>query len=1141
MLRQVKLTDRFDLSCPQVLLNGTQALVRLMLVQRARDRAAGLDTAGYVTGYRGSPLGAVDLQMQSAGQFLADANILFQPAINEDLAITALWGAQQAELRGEGKHDGVFGLWYGKGPGVDRSGDALRHANLAGCSPNGGVVMALGDDHTAESSTTVHQSEWTLIDCYVPILAPAGVQEIIDYGLVGYEMGRFSGNWVGLKCVKEVVESTAVIDGRIDRIQLRRPDFAMPPDGLNIRLQDSPLQSEARIIDYRASAAEVFARANSLDKRMHGRSGAQIGIVGAGKNWLDVVHALELLGLDRDELVRLGISTYKIAMTWPLDRRSLQEWSQGLKLIIVVEEKRKLIEQQVRDTLFDLRREIRVFGHRDGDGNVLFTTRYELNPVAIALGIGGVLEREDRLTSRLQDQLRNLEALQRRDNSGDILHRKAYFCSGCPHSTSTKIPDDSRAYAGIGCHYMVQWMDRNTLGFTQMGGEGANWIGEAPFSKREHVFQNIGDGTYNHSGLMAIRAALHAGVNITFKILFNDAVAMTGGQKNDGDLTPYRILREVQAMGVEDVVLVYDAKEGLDFGKVPSGVRRFERAEINRVQLELRERQGVSVLLYVQTCAAEKRRRRRRGTFAPISERVFINQDVCEGCGDCGRQSNCVSIIPVDTEFGRKRAIDQSSCNMDLRCLDGFCPSFVSVKGGKPKPATTSPIEIPQIPEPDLPEIAATHNIVITGIGGTGVVTIGAVLAMAAHLDNLGVGMIEMAGLAQKGGAVTVHCRIARQPDDISAVRVAAGEADCLIGGDIVTSAVAATLDTVSPGGTVSVINSEQTITGDFTRDIEATIPVERLRQRFEAAAGGDKSRFVNASKLAKTVLGDSIYSNALLMGAVWQMGGLPLSGHALRKAIELNGVKAEQNLKAFEIGRWIAADSEIESKLGKRVFTRRPEPVALNPIEYRYHHLVQYQDKRLADRYAEFVKRFDDSRLQLAVARSYYKVLAIKDEFEVARLHLSTKNQVAREFTGNYRLEYHLAPPILNRTNTEGRIGKRRFGGHFHRVFQILAACRRIRGTALDPFRYSGERKLQNRHIAQFEQDMERVLKSGVGEWSDAAMQLAELPMSVRGFGVVWLENYRAADARRGELLRELDADIAADQTGQRVQSIAA
>ena len=834
MRQDVSLHDRFDLSKETVLLNGTQALVRLMVMQAARDKANGLNTAGYVTGYRGSPLGAVDLQMGRAKNVLSAANVTFQPGLNEDLAATAMWGTQQAELRGEGKYDGVFGLWYGKGPGVDRSGDVMRHANMAGTSPMGGVVMAMGDDHVGESSTTCHQSDWAMVDAYMPIVSPAGVQEILDFGLYGWALSRFAGVWCGLKTMKDTVEATAVVDGRIDRMQFVMPAFEMPEGGLNIRLVDHWVPQEARMIDYKRFAAEAFSHANKMDKRVWGKPGAKIGLVAAGKNWLDVTHALSLLNIDAAEAERLGITTYKVGQTWPLDMKGFHDWAEGLDLIVVVEEKRKLIEVQVKESIFDDRRGRRVFGWYK-DNEELFPTRGALDPVMVAEKLGRIFVEEGRATDGIKAGLAAVADAQRADNAEDIASRLPYFCSGCPHSSSTRLPEGSRAYSGIGCHIMATWMDRETVGFTHMGGEGANWVGEAPFSNTDHVFQNIGDGTYNHSGILAIRAALAAGTNITYKILFNDAVAMTGGQTNDGDLSPQRITAELLAMGVGEVHLVYDPKEELDLSRFPAAVIKHVRDDLPKVQRDIRKVKGVSAIVYVQTCAAEKRRRRKRGTFPDPDKRVFINTDICEGCGDCGVQSNCVSIVPVETELGRKRAIDQSSCNKDFSCLKGFCPSFVTLEGAEIRKQQTAELDLPDLPQPELPKIDGTHNVVITGVGGTGVVTIGAVLAQAAQIDGKGAGMMEMAGLAQKGGAVHIHCRLAERPADINAIRVATGECDALIGGDLVVSAGAKTLGLTKRGRTGAVVNSHEIITGDFTRDTEFKLPTDRLELALQA------------------------------------------------------------------------------------------------------------------------------------------------------------------------------------------------------------------------------------------------------------------------------------------------------------------
>ena len=1120
--QSISLNDRFDIEKSPVLLNGTQALVRLMLQQAARDKAAGLNTAGYVSGYRGSPLGAVDLQMQRAEPVLSAAGVTFQPGLNEDLAATAIWGTQQAEMFGEGKYDGVFGLWYGKGPGVDRTGDVMKHANMAGSSRHGGVIMAMGDDHTGESSTVLHQSDWAMIDAYMPVVSPAGVQELLDYGHYAYALSRFSGLWVGLKTMKDTVEATAVVDGNPHRMQFVLPDFKMPQGGLNIRLGDTPVAQEARMIDYKRFAAEAFSRANRMDRRVWGKPGAKIGMVAAGKNWLDLVHALGLLGLDESDCERLGITTYKVGQTWPLDMESFHEWAEDLALIIVVEEKRKLIEVQVKEAIFDDRRGRRVYGWHKGDtwqnGRQveLFPTRYALDPVMIAEKLGAILLEEGRDTDAIRAGLARLAEARRADNAPEIATRVPYFCSGCPHNSSTRVPEGSRAYAGIGCHYMVQWMDRSTLGFTHMGGEGANWIGEAPFSKRGHMFQNLGDGTYNHSGVQAIRAALAANTTITYKILFNDAVAMTGGQHNEGGLTADQIAREIHAMGVSPIALVYDEKEDVDFAGFPKGIEKFERAELMAVQERFAKTQGVSAIIYVQTCAAEKRRRRKRGEFPDPDQRVFINTDVCEGCGDCGVQSNCVSITPVKTELGRKRVIDQSSCNKDFSCIKGFCPSFVTLKGAKVNKAASRDVQLPDFPEPTLPVIVGTHNVVITGVGGTGVVTVGAVLAQAAQIDGKGAGMMEMAGLAQKGGAVHIHCRIANRPEDISAVRVAVGEAHCVIGGDLVVTAGAKTIGLMRTGQTGAVVNSHEIITGDFTRNTEFRIPVNDLRVALEARLRDGLALF-DASELARVLLGDSIFSNMMVLGGAWQMGLVPVSGDALREAIRLNRAAVEGNLRAFEIGRWaVTHPQDAAAVLAPATVSDLP----VDPIAYRETHLTVYQGRRLARRFRVLVDTISDEALRVAVAKGYHKLLAYKDEYEVARLHLQTHDRAREQFDGDFSMQFHLAPPILGGKESDGRPRKRAFGEWMLRGFRVLAAMKGLRGTLFDPFGYSAERKMERALIKQYEADMRDVLPKVTEQTRDLVLELALLPLSIRGFGPVKEANAKAAARRRAELL---------------------
>ncbi|TCS63260.1 indolepyruvate ferredoxin oxidoreductase [Primorskyibacter sedentarius] len=1124
----ITLNDRFDLEKSPVLLNGTQALVRLMLMQKARDRQAGLNTAGYVTGYRGSPLGAVDLQMTRAGKLLASNDITFQPGLNEDLAATALWGSQQAELRGEGKYDGVFGLWYGKGPGVDRSGDVMRHANMAGSSKNGGVLMAMGDDHTGESSTVLHQSEWAMVDAYMPVVSPAGVQEVLDYGIYGYALSRFSGLWVGLKTMKDTIEATAVVDGRPDRMHLIVPEFAMPKDGLNIRLGDTPHAQEARMIDFKRFAAEEFSHANKMDKRVWGKPGAKIGFVAAGKNWLDLVHAFSLLNIDEQEALRLGLTTYKVGQTWPLDMKGFHDWADDLDLIVVVEEKRKLIEVQIKEAIFDDRKGRRVYGwYKSGAGGMhddeLFPTRAALDPILIAEKIGGILIEEGRGTDGVKAGMQALDEARRADNAEDIAARLPYFCAGCPHNSSTKVPDGSRAYAGIGCHYMVQWMDRETTGFTHMGGEGANWIGEAPFSKRGHVFQNLGDGTYNHSGVQAIRAALAAGTNITYKILYNDAVAMTGGQPNEGGLSPQRIAAEIKAMGVRNIAVVYDEKEEVDFKTFPQGIEMHERADMPAVQEAFTKHEGVSAIIYVQTCAAEKRRRRKRGKFPDPDKRVFINTDVCEGCGDCGVQSNCVAIVPEETELGRKRAIDQSACNKDFSCLKGFCPSFVTLEGAQVKKGATAQLDLPHLPEPEIPAINGTYNVVITGVGGTGVVTIGAVLAQAAQIDGKGAGMMEMAGLAQKGGAVHIHCRIAERPEDISAIRVATGEADALIGGDLVVSAGAKTLGLTRTGRSGAVVNSHEIVTGDFTRDTEFSLPSDRLRLALEARLQ-ERLDLFDATEIARATMGDSIYSNMMMLGAAWQRGLVPLSMQAIDAAIELNGTAIDRNKRAFQIGRWAVLHPEDAARLAEPTVVHLPKTLD-DKIAYRAEQLIAYQGKRLAKRYRRMVERFDDPALKEAVAKGYHKLLAYKDEYEVARLLLSSRDKARQEFDGDFKMSFHLAPPMLARKGADGRPQKREFGPWLERPLRVLARLKGLRGTPFDPFGYTAERRMERALIKQYQSDMAEIEKHLSPDTLDIAVALAELPLQIRGFGPVKAANEAKAAKRREELLTMLRA----------------
>lgn len=1123
----VSLGDRYDLKTEQVLLNGTQALVRLMLTQKWRDRQAGKNTAGYVSGYRGSPLGGVDHMFHGAKKQLEPMDVLFEPALNEDLGATAIWGAQYAALRPTAKFDGVYGLWYGKGPGVDRTGDAFRHANHCGTTEWGGAIAAMGDDHTGESSTILHQTDHAMMDWKMPVFAPAGVQEIVDYGVHGYGLSRFASLWVGLKCLKDTIESTAVIDGSPDRVKIVTPDFHMP-DTARLQPMPTPHELENNMLDYKMDAALAYIRANKLNKRIRGEKGAKIGIVTAGKNWLDVAHALDLLGIDDETAKRMGVTVYKPAVTWPLEPEGLKEWAEGLSMIVVVEEKRGFMEPQIKELMYGQPNQPLVVGKKDETGQILFPEKMALSPVDVALKLGGILF-EEGVASELNT--RRISALEAAANSGNVpatAERTPWFCSGCPHNTSTKLPDGSGSYAGIGCHFMAVWMDRNVAGFTHMGGEGANWIGESHFVSHNHMFQQVGDGTYNHSAIQAIRAARASNTQITFKILFNDAAAMTGGQAHEGDMSIGQVLAELKAFNLDKVVAVYDEKEAWDPGTAPSGVEARERANLDEVQRELREVKGPTALVYIQTCAAEKRRRRKRGKFPDIDKRVYINPEVCEGCGDCGVASNCVSVAPLDTELGRKRQIDQSQCNKDFSCVNGFCPSFVTLHGATPKKEAAADLNLPTLTDPVLPKIDGVWNTVTTGVGGTGVVTIGALLGMAAHVEGKGAGVMEMAGLAQKGGAVQIHCRIAEKPEDITAIRVATGEADVVIGGDMLVTSGAKTLALMSNGRTEVICNMHEINSGEFTMDGGFQIPSDQMKLGIEARVGAENVLYLNSTKLAEKFLGDAIFSNALVLGAAWQMGRLPLSKEAIHKAIELNGAAVDANKKAFEIGRWSVEypqDAAEAIKPRQQVSTTYEEK-----IKFRYDRLVSHTDQAWADRWMAQVKAAEAAEQKIgaegyaeATALGLFKLMSYKDEYEVARLHVENlHDQINDRFDNVQKVEFHLAPPIMGRKDSNGHPVKTTFGPWVLNVFKMLAKMKGLRGGALDVFGYSAERKGERQAIENQIKLLDEITKDLTRERFTTAVQLADLPLQIKGYGHVKDANAEAAAKRRAELLAE-------------------
>ena len=1141
----VSLDDKYALDETHQILTGTQAVVRLMLTQRARDVRAGLNTAGYVTGYRGSPIASLEAAMLRARGILEPNHIKFMAGLNEDLAATALWGSQQAELRGEGKYDGVFGVWYGKGPGLDRTGDVFRHANHAGTAKHGGVLALMGDDHTCESSTSAHQSEFAFVDYMMPVLNPAGVQEILDYGILGFALSRFAGVWVGIKCVKDNIEATSTVDGRIDRVQVRLPeDFTMPASGLNIRLGDQALLKEARLHDFKRAAILAFARANKLDRLvLSGGAAPKLGIITCGKSYLDVRQALDELGIDEVRANQFGIRLLKVGMTWPLEPQAILTFAQGLDLILVIEEKRSLIETQVKEQLYDVPDHPRVLGKKDENEHWLFPAKYALDPTDIAIKLGERLIRAG-AGDDIKDKVAELKRLSgNKPETTEVATRIPYFCPGCPHNSSTVVPEGSRAYAGIGCHYMAHWMDRNTEGFTQMGGEGANWIGEAPFSKTKHVFQNLGDGTYIHSGSLAIRAARAAGVNITFKILYNDAVAMTGGQSLDGGITVGMVVDQVLAEGVEKVVVVTDEPKKYPRGFIAQGVPVYHRRDLQSLQKELRDVPGVSVLVYDQTCAAEKRRRRKRGLFPDPDKRVFINAAVCEGCGDCGVKSNCVAVAPLETEFGTKRAIDQSACNKDFSCLNGFCPSLVTVHGAKLRKADKKKIGdsgivqmLAGLPEPRLPALDRPYTMLVTGVGGTGVVTLSAVLGQAAHLESKGFGAIDMTGLAQKGGAVACHMRVARDVAQIHAIRAGVAGADLVLGCDLVVTASNKVLETIKPDHTAVVFSDYEMTTADFTRNANLKVPGAALRHAIEARAGKAPVHSLDAHSLAVKLFGDSIAANMFLLGYAYQLGHVPVGSAALEQAIELNGAAVEMSRNAFRFGRLGAHDPAALARVLGQAGVAAPKSASLEDlVASRASYLADYQDEALAERYRQRIAQIAEaernkapasSGLADAVARGYHKLLAYKDEYEVARLftHPAFEAALSEQFEARGKLSFHLAPPLLARHDkATGEPRKMQFGRWLLPVFRALSKGRRLRGTAWDVFGYTQERQLERQMIADYELLLDEIVRRLSPQTHATAVALARLPLDIKGFGHIKLRNYKSAKAREAALLAKL------------------
>ncbi len=1133
-LKSVSLDDKYTFDEGRVFITGTQALIRLTMMQRRRDLAAGLNTAGYVTGYRGSPLGTVDMEFWRNKVMVEDHHIHFKAGVNEDLAATAVWGTQQTNLYDDALYDGVFAIWYGKGPGVDRSGDAFRHANLHGTSPTGGVLAMAGDDPSGKSSTIPSQSEYALIDAWIPILAPSNVQELLDYGLTGWALSRFSGCWVAMKSLTDTMDSAASVDASLNRVRIITPDnVATPEGGLHIRWPD-PLEGlEVRLQEFKIPAVKAFARANQIDRTVVNPPQARIGIVAAGKAWLDTLQALEDLGIDDSRAHELGIRVRKIGMPWPLEPEGLGDFAQGLDEIIVVDEKRPVIEPQVKELLYHQPADTRprVTGKQDPDGRPAIPQTGELNADLIARVFAGRFEAHGIAIDTTQT-LNAIEARAERVSSlASNVKRLPYYCAGCPHNISTTVPEGSQAAAGIGCHYMVTWMDRDTMTYTQMGAEGANWLGRAPFTSTEHIFVNIGDGTLFHSGTLAIRAAVASGANITFKILYNDAVAMTGGQPMDGPMTVPMVTQQMRAEGIERIALVAEDPDQYAIGEAfAPGTTLHHRDDFDQVQKDIRHWPGVSVLIYDQTCAAEKRRRRKRGLHPDPDRRAFINTLVCEGCGDCGAVSNCVALSPVETDQGRKRQIDQSACNKDFTCVEGFCPAFVTVEGGSLKKAQAAETTAADIPEPALPALDEPCNILLTGIGGTGVVTVGRLLAMAAHLEDKGVSVLDVAGLAQKNGAVFTHLRLAGSQDELRATRIGPGRADLLLGFDMVAAASAVALPCLSPDRSTAVVSTHRTMIADFTRLPDLAYPEEQLREAITASTRPEGFLSLDAHKMAKALTGDAIAANILQTGYAWQKGLIPLSLNAIHEAIRLNGVSVAFNIRAFDWGRAIAHDPERITVMTET--EERTERTLDEMIDHLARDLALYQNDAYANRYKETVAAVrireqavvpGSDGLTRAVAQNLYKLMAYKDEYEVARLYTDGRFEAAlkQQFEGGFTLRYHMAPPLVSARDPEtGRYRKKTFGPWMKPAMKLLAALKGLRGTAFDIFGYQAERKAERQMIEDYRASVTAMLDTLNAQNYAAAVQISSLPEQVRGFGPVKDANVAQAGACKGDLM---------------------
>ena len=1137
-LRSVALDDRYGAQSDAVLLNGNQALVRALVLQRERDRRAGLNTAGYVTGYRGSPLGGLDQALWAAAKPLQAAQVSFDPAVNEDLGATAVWGTQQLAAMGDANVDGVFALWYGKGPGVDRAGDVLKHGNYAGTHPNGGVLVVAGDDHQGKSSTIAHHSQQALAANSIPVLYPADVGEFARFALLGWALSRYSGCWVGFKVVNETAEQAMTCRFDIDAFDVALPDQSvtgpLPPEGIHYRGAYAPAQDEILLRRYRLPRVAAFARANGLDRVAMGESDAPLGIVTAGKCWHEVRLALRTLGLENDRRV----AVWKVGLVWPLEPEGITRFAQGRHELLFVEDKTAFVETQAAAILYNQPQRPRITGKTDGAGAALLNSDVGFEPLELALVIAARLQANGLADDALRARVEALNASRRvllAVSAPTELRRTPFFCSGCPHNTSTVIPQGSKAMAGIGCHGMALYARPNTLLPTQMGGEGAQWIGLRRYTTRQHVFQNLGDGTYYHSGLLAIRAAVASGTNITYKILYNDAVAMTGGQPVDGPISPAQIAHQVRHEGVQTIVLVSDDPARHKAADLPQGVRIEHRDRLDAVQRELRDLSGCTVLLYEQTCAAEKRRRRKRGEMPDPEKRLFINAAVCEGCGDCSVQSSCVSIEPLETVLGRKRRVNQSSCNKDYSCQKGFCPSFVTVIGGKPRrsvPAAKS-LNFARLPEPAAAALGdGAYGVMIPGIGGTGVITVGAVLAMAAHLEGKAAATYDMTGLSQKNGAVYSHLQIATEPSRLGANRLGLGDADLVLGMDLVAALGDEAYRTLDPARSRFIGNHRVLPTAMQALSPDAKVDFGLLARKLAEKLGPDRIRHLDASGLASALMGDAVFANFIVVGAALQAGWLPIGAPALQRAVELNGVQVDRNLRAINVGRlWIHDRTALEQACAP---AEVPRAQTLDEvIAHRSTLLAAYQNAAYAERYKRLVERVrtaerqagGDGALALAVAKGFAKLMAYKDEYEVARLYSDPafKAHIAAEFEDVRGLRLNLAPPLLSTVDSNsGRAKKREFGPWIFPLLRVLARLRVLRGTPWDLFGRTAERRAERALVDAYERCIEALLPALHNARLPLATAIAEVAEQVRGFGPVKARQMALAEAAWTALDRE-------------------